>query len=118
MKKIVIKTKEESLAFIKEKQLNHFDENTQPTGDVVLSGEIKIERDGHIVLDGLTKKEKIEYNTNVLDRRIGENPTLGKIINYIYNNALFSCIVTFAIYNKPVGVYKQECVVYEIRTLA
>lgn len=58
------------------------------------------------------------YNlkTNIFDNRLNEVEYFDKIYDYISKNDLFDCIVEFALFNKKVGINKEEIVIYELRT--
>lgn len=56
------------------------------------------------------------YSTDIFDKRLNKIPGFDLIYGYIINHKLIDVIVEFAIYDKPVGVYNEQIIIFEIRT--
>ena len=59
-----------------------------------------------------------DYNlsTNLYDSKIKNIKGLNIAIDYIFKNHLFDIIVEFTTFNKPVGTYNKNILIYELRT--
>ena len=56
------------------------------------------------------------YSTDIFDKRLNKIPGFDLIYGYIINHKLIDVIVEFAIYDKPIGVYNEQIIIFEIRT--
>lgn len=92
----------------------------------VLIGDIKIGRNNEVWLIGSTNssftgkmaEQNPDFNflTDIFDKRLNRVPGFDLIYSYIVDHNLIDVIVEFAIYDKPVGIYNEPVVVFEIRT--
>ena len=102
---------------------NEYDE------DIILLGDIKVQKDysGEIIdITARTDKsanhrniyENPEYNyhTSLEDERLWNIPGFSKLIRYVTDHELYDVVVEFVVYDCPVGVNKENIVVYELRS--
>lgn len=91
----------------------------------VLLGEIYIGLDNSFILAVSTNNKsthrnflKPNYflNTDIFDRKIKYVPYINEMIDYIYKYNLFNYIIEFCIFDRPLGIYKEKVIIYEIRT--
>jgi hypothetical protein len=54
--------------------------------------------------------------TNIYDKKINKIPGLNEIIDYISKYNLFEIIVEFSVFNCPVGINKENIIIWELRT--
>ncbi len=54
--------------------------------------------------------------TNIFDKRVKVIPYIDKIIDFIFNNNLFDIIVEFSFFDIPVGIKKENIIIWELRT--
>lgn len=62
------------------------------------------------------KNPDFNYHTDIFDKKLNHIPGFDIIYNYIIDHDLLDVIVEFAIYDKPVGIYKDQVIIFEIRT--
>lgn len=92
----------------------------------LLVGEIEFLSNGEIyailsidptasVRDAL-RNPTFNLKTDIFDKRLNEIPHFNFIYQYIMNNNLQDVIVEFSLFDKEVGIKKEEIIVYELRT--
>lgn len=96
------------------------------TSNLILIGDIRIGSKNEVWFIGTTnpnftgkmaeKYPEFNYSTDIFDKRLDKIPDFDLIYDYIVSHNLLDVIVEFAIYNKPVGIQKQQIIVFEIRT--
>lgn len=96
------------------------------TNNLVLIGDARISKDGEVWLiasknknyTGRMAEANPDYNlkTTLFDKRLNKIPAFDKLLRYIVDHNLLNVIVEFAIYNKPVGINKENIIIFEIRT--
>lgn len=89
-------------------------------------GDIRIGKNNEVWFIGSTnsnftgkmaeKYPDFNYSTDIFDKRLSLVPGFDLTYGYIINHDLVDVIVEFAIYNCPVGIYKEQVVIFEIRT--
>lgn len=62
------------------------------------------------------REPDFNYSTDIFDKRLNKIPSFDLIYSYIIEHKLIDVIVEFAIYDKPVGIYNEPVIVFEIRT--
>ena len=63
------------------------------------------------------KNPDFNFITNIFDgKTLSQIPKFDEIYKYIIENKLQNVIVEFALFNKPIGIYNQNIVIYELRT--
>ncbi len=92
----------------------------------VLIGDIMIGRNNDVWFIGSKNKNytgkmaesnpDFNYCTDIYDKKLNYIPGFDLIYSYILNHSLMDVIVEFAIYNKPIGMYKEQVIIFEIRT--
>lgn len=92
----------------------------------ILIGDIKIGSNKEVWFIGSTnrnftgkmaeKNPDFNYSTDLFDKRLNKIPCFDLIYDYIIKHNLIDVIVEFAIYDKPVGIYNEQIVIFEIRT--
>ncbi len=92
----------------------------------VLIGDIRIGSENEVWFIGSTnrnftgkmaeKNPDFNYSTDIFDKRLNKIPSFDLIYNYIITHQLIDVIVEFAIYDKPVGIYNEKIIIFEIRT--
>lgn len=92
----------------------------------ILIGDIMIGKNNEIWLIGSTNPNftgrmaeqypDFNYATDIFDKRLNKVPQFDLIYSYIVDHNLLDVIVEFAIYNKPVGIYKEQVIIFEVRT--
>lgn len=96
------------------------------TEHLILIGDIKISHDGEVWLvasknknyTGRMAEANPDYNfkTNLLDKKLNDIPGFDNILKYIVTHDLLDVIVELALYDKPLGILKEEVIIFEIRT--
>lgn len=91
----------------------------------VLVGEIQV-TDSNIYFLASTNKEHslrdayenptFNLNTTIFDKALDEIPHFDKIYQFVLNHNLKNVVVEFAYFNIPVGINKENIIVYELRT--
>ncbi len=92
----------------------------------VLIGDIMIGKNNEVWFIGSTNSNftgkmaeqypDFNYSTDIFDKRLNRIPQFDLIYSYIVDHDLMDVIVEFAIYDKPVGIYKEQVIIFEIRT--
>ena len=59
---------------------------------------------------------EFNYYTDIFDKKLNLIPGFDKIFEYIYKHDLLDVIVEFALYSKPLGIYNEPVIIFEIRT--
>ena len=59
---------------------------------------------------------EFNYSTDIFDKRLDSIPGFNVVYEYIVNNDLVGVIVEFTLYNKPLGIYNEPIIIFEIRT--
>lgn len=111
------------------KQFNLFTINVSSYNYIssfVLIGDIMISRNNNVWFIGSKNRNytgkmaesnpDFNYNTNIFDKKLNSIPSFDLIYSYILDHDLKDVIVEFAIYNKPVGIYQEQVIIFEIRT--
>lgn len=92
----------------------------------ILVGEIEVKSNNELYLTVTTKndasvrdavREPI-YNlkTDIFDKRLRHIPGFSEIYCYIMEHKLMDLIVEFAVFDKGVGIYNENVIIYELRT--
>lgn len=94
--------------------------------NLVLIGTIKVFKDNRIWLIASKNKEftvrmaesfpDYNFDTDIFDKRLDGVADFDIIYTYVIDANLVDVIVEFALYDKPLGLYNQRVVVFEIRT--
>lgn len=92
----------------------------------ILIGDIRIGSNNEVWFIGSTNSNftgkmaeqnpDFNYSTDIFDKRLNKVPSFDLIYGYIIDHNLIDVIVEFAIYDKPVGIYNEPIVIFEIRT--
>lgn len=91
----------------------------------ILLGEILITSKMEITLSGSFNKESNHRNfcepniflkSDIFDKKIKYIKGLKEIINYVFKYSLFDIIVEFCVYDIPLGICKENVVIFEVRT--
>lgn len=92
----------------------------------VLIGDIRIGSNNEVWFIGSTNSNftgkmaeqnpDFNYSTDIFDKRLNKVPSFDLIYGYIIDHNLIDVIVEFAIYDKPIGIYNEPIVIFEIRT--
>ncbi|MCI8347739.1 MAG: hypothetical protein HFJ12_07360 [Bacilli bacterium] len=111
------------------KKHNLFTINVSPYNYIdnfVLIGDIKIGKNNDVWFIGSTnlnftgkmaeQNPDFNFSTDIFDKKLNKVPRFDLIYSYIVDHNLIDVIVEFAIYDKPVGIYDEPVVVFEIRT--
>lgn len=89
-------------------------------GEIFISGEnisFLASTNSSYSLRDAYKNPDYNFNTTIYDdTTLNKVPYFDKIFQYVLDNNLENIIVEFAIFNKPVGIYKQNIIIYELRT--
>lgn len=96
------------------------------TKNLILIGDIMINENNKVWFIGSTnpnftgkmaeKYPEFNYSTDIFDKKLDLIPGFDLIYKYIVNHNLIDVIVEFAIYNKPLGMYNEQIIIFEIRT--
>lgn len=96
------------------------------TSNLVLIGDILISKNNEVWLIASTNQNftgkmaeqypEFNFSTDIFDKRLNLVPNFDLIYEYIAKNDLIDVIVEFAIYNKPLGIYNEKIIIFEIRT--
>lgn len=71
---------------------------------------------GYSVRDAI-KNPDFNFITNIFDNKtLNQIPCFDKVYKYIIENKLQNIIVEFAYFDKPIGVNKENIIIYELRT--
>lgn len=72
--------------------------------------------DGPGTVRRVTHEGKVDrsYSINLFLRRLTDNPELNYILKQFVDCYVEECIFEFSMYNIPVGIYKQNAIVWEI----
>lgn len=94
--------------------------------DFVLIGDIRIGSNNEVWFIGSAnrnftgkmaeKSPDFNYATDIFDKKLNNIPCFDLIYSYIIEHKLIDVIVEFAIYDKPVGIYHEQIIIFEIRT--
>lgn len=119
-------TKEEVLKHINEYKILGLDVASFNYLDhKVLLGEILLTSNMHLTLSASFHKDSnhrnfckpnIFLNTNIYDKKVKHIKGLEEVIDYIFKHNLFDIIVEFCLYDIPLGIYKENVVIFEVRT--
>lgn len=119
-------TKDEVLKHVREYNILGLDvASYNYLNNKVLLGEILITSNMEITLSGSFNKESNHRNfcepnifikSNIFDKKIKYIKGLDEIISYIFKHSLFDIIIEFCVYDIPLGIYKENVVIFEIRT--
>lgn len=92
----------------------------------VLVGEIEILSNGEVYLTlsidptasvrDAFRNPTFNFKTNIFDKRLNKIPNFDLIYQYVSQNGLYDVIVEFSLFNKEVGIKKENIIVYELRT--
>ena len=78
-----------------------------------------------ITLSGSFNKESNHRNfcepniflkTDIFNNKIKYIKGLDEVISYIFKHFLFDIIIEFCVYDIPLGIYKENVVIFEVRT--
>lgn len=94
--------------------------------NLILIGDTRISKDNEVWLIASRNKNYTgkmaeldpDYNfkTDLFDKRLDKVPSFDLIFKYIVDHSLLDVIVEFAIYDKPIGINKEQVIIFEIRT--
>lgn len=94
--------------------------------NLILIGDTRISKNNEVWLIASRNKNYTgkmaeldpDYNfkTDLFDKRLNDVPSFDLLFKYIVDNNLLDVIVEFAIYDKPVGINKEQIIIFEIRT--
>lgn len=62
------------------------------------------------------KNPDFNLKTNIFDKTLNDIPYFDDVYEYISRNELYDIIVEFALFDKNVGIYSENIIIYEIRT--
>lgn len=91
----------------------------------VLVGEIQVLEDMLSIIVSTNNKYSLrdayknpDYNlkTDIFDKTLDKIPCFDRLYEYIISKNLQNMVVEFALFNEPVGVNKENIIVYELRT--
>lgn len=91
----------------------------------ILLGEILITSKMEVILSGSFNKESSHRNfcepniflkSDIFDRKIKYIKGLEEVMSYIFEHHLFDIIIEFCVYDIPLGIYKENVVIFEVRT--
>lgn len=94
--------------------------------NLILIGDIRIGSKNDVWFVGSTNQNytgkmaeqdpDFNYAVDIFDKKLNNIPCFDLIYSYIIEHKLRDVIVEFAIYDKPVGIYNEQIVIFEIRT--
>lgn len=91
----------------------------------VLVGEIQVSDDMLSIIVSTNNKHSLrdayknpDFNlkTDIFDKTLDKIPCFDRLYKYIVSKNLQNMVVEFALFNEPVGVNKENIIVYELRT--
>ena len=116
---VINKVKEFNLYTINVSSYNYSD-------NLILIGDVMIKHDNSVWLiascnknyTGRMAEQNPDFNisTDIFDNKLNEIPGFDLTYKYIVENNLIDIIVELAVYDIPVGVNKENIVVFEVRT--
>lgn len=119
-------TKEEVLKHVSSYDTFGLDVSSENYKDnIKLVGEISYCANNDFMFSGSTnitsthryfKEPNYFLKTDVFDKKIKNIPYIDKIIRYIDEHNLYNLIIEFVVFDIPIGINKEEIVVYEVRT--
>ena len=62
------------------------------------------------------KTPDFNLKTTIFDKTLNDIPYFDDVYEYISRNELYDIIVEFALFDKNVGIYSENIIIYEIRT--
>jgi len=92
---------------------------------LLLIGDVRFGKDNSVWLMASTKDYPYkaanaipEYNcsTDIFNKKLNAVPGFDIIYGYVVDKGLLDVIVEFAVYSKPLGIYYEPVVIFEIRT--
>lgn len=96
------------------------------TSNLILIGDIMIGSNNEVWFIGsknpnftgkmAEQNPEFNYYTDIFDKKLNLIPGFDKIFEYIYKYDLLDVIVEFALYSKPLGIYNEPVIIFEIRT--
>ncbi len=63
-----------------------------------------------------TQNPTFNLKTDIFDKELNKIPNFDFLYQYITSHGLMDVIVEFSLFNKKVGINKEEIVIYELRT--
>lgn len=98
---------------------NYID-NQSLVGEIFISGTnvnaILSTNSGYSVRDAIRNLD-FNFMTNIFDdKTLNQIPCFDEIYKYIIDNKLKNTIVEFAYFDKPIGINKENIIIYELRT--
>lgn len=98
---------------------NYID-NQLLVGEIFISGTnvnaILSTNSGYSVRDAIRNPD-FNFMTNIFDdKTLNQIPCFDEIYKYIIDNKLKNTIVEFAYFDKPIGINKENIIIYELRT--
>ena len=92
----------------------------------LLVGEVEFFRNGDVYccvstnqkysVRGECKNPDFNLKTNIFNKTLDDIPYFDDVYEYISRNELYDIIVEFALFDKNVGIYSENIIIYEIRT--
>lgn len=117
--KVLETVKDYSLFSINVSSYNYV-KNQKLVGEILVSKEdvsILASTDSNYSLRDVYKNPEFNFKTDIFNDKLLNNvPYFDEIFKYIFDNNLSNIIVEFAYFDKPVGVNKQNIIIYELRT--
>ncbi len=120
--------KEELISYCK--NLTNFTINVSTYGfytHQLCTGEIRIDKNMDVSLAvsnnplesarGGAQNPDYMLNTTIYDKKLDSIKGLNQVIDYIFKHELFDLIVEFASFDIPVGLYNEDVVIFELRSL-
>lgn len=97
----------------KENQIMEADIEIRCNGDIYIT----ISRNPEENVRDNIKNTNMTLKTNIFDKNtIKKIPEFDYIYKYIYEHDLLDVLVEFSLFDKPLGIYKEKIIIWELRT--